>query len=205
MMESLSTTPRFIQPSKELNQKHGIDAKSPQTESAVSQKSNRIETKFTINSVKKQFNQSILQANLEVNVSVGNEPLALLYKAAIEGINKELEVELGENALQNSIASGLDVSPEATADRIVSLSTGFFSQYQKQNPELSDENAALAFSEIITKGIDKGFADARSILEGLKVLDGEIATNIDKTYNLVLEGLQIFVARNQNIENSSEA
>jgi len=47
---------------------------------------------------------------------------------------------------------------------------------------------------VISGGIDKGFKDARDILEGLNVLkEGNIAGNIDATYDLVQKGLQAFV------------
>lgn len=143
---------------------------------------------------KKQLNQSILQASLDVNLSAGNEPMALLFKTALEGVNKALEGELGPNAIQHSYAEGLDVSPQATADRIVQMSTAFFDRYQANHPDLSTEDALNSFVELIGGGIDKGFKEARDILEGLKVLDqGNIAANIDATYELVQKGLKAFV------------
>ena len=148
---------------------------------------------LTLGAIKKQNNNAILQANMQVSVSAGNESLSLLYKAAIEGINDQLKTEFGENAIQTVVDSELDVSPEATADRIVSLSTAFFSQYQEQNAEQSTEEAAKSFAEIITRGIDKGFSEAKDILAGLKVLEGGISDNIEMTYSLVQKGLQAFV------------
>ena len=41
-------------------------------------------------------------------------------------------------------------------------------------------------------GIDQGFAEARGILDGLGVLEGELKDNIDLTYDLVQQGLQAF-------------
>ncbi|MBT3308576.1 MAG: DUF5610 domain-containing protein [Gammaproteobacteria bacterium] len=142
---------------------------------------------------KQRMNAGIIQANLEASINSGNEPLALLYKAAIEGINEALEPTLGENAIQNAYGSGLDVTPEATADRIVSMSMAFFGEYQKVHPELSEEEAAIKFAEVMGGGIDQGFAEAREILDGLKVLEGDIASNIDTTYELVQAGLKAFV------------
>lgn len=143
---------------------------------------------------KKQLNQSILQASMDVSLSAGNQPMALLFKTAIEGINKVLEEELGPNAIQQAHDEGLDVSPQATADRIVQLSTAFFDKYQANHPELSTEKALDSFTKLIGSGIDKGFKEARSILEGLKVLkEGNIASNIDATYDLVQKGLKAFV------------
>jgi len=117
--------------------------------------------------------------------------MELLYKSAIEKLNANLEADFGSNAIQNS--AGLDVSPEATADRIVSLSTAFFDAFRQQNPEMDDEEALDEFMSTIGKGIEQGFAEARGVLEGLQVLEGNIATNIDSTYDLVQQGLQDFI------------
>ena len=141
---------------------------------------------------RKEFNAAILQANHEVSLSIKNEPLTLLYKTAIEAINKELETDLGENSIEKGYQQGLDVSPEATAGRILSFSTGLFSLYQQQHPELSEQEQVEQFVDIIGGGIDTGFSEARDILNGLCVLKGEIAENIEKTYQLVQEGLLAF-------------
>lgn len=150
-------------------------------------------TENTAASIKQQYNASILQANLNVSVSAGNESMTLLYKTAIEGINDVLKAEFGDNAIQNAYDSDLDVSPEATADRIISMSTAFFSIYREQNSEMSDEEAAKSFAEILSGGIETGFEEAREVLDGLSVLEGDIASNIDTTFNLVQKGLQAFV------------
>jgi len=142
---------------------------------------------------KNQLNAAILQSNADVSLSTGNESLSLLYKTAIDGINDALKETLGDNAIQEAYDSGLDVSPEATAERIISQSTAFFDAYQQQNPELSLEEAVVQFTDIISGGIDQGFGEARDILDGLQVLNGDIASNIDKTYQLVQDGLTSFV------------
>ena len=49
------------------------------------------------------------------------------------------------------------------------------------------------FVDVISGGIDQGFAEAREILDGLKVLNGDIASNIDATYELVQDKLAAFV------------
>jgi hypothetical protein len=55
------------------------------------------------------------------------------------------------------------------------------------------ETALNDFVKLIGGGIDKGFAEARQILDGLKVLEGDVASNVDKTYELVQAGLKAFV------------
>ena len=91
-------------------------------------------------------------------------------------------------------AASQDNSAEATANRIVSLSTGFFEAFKKQNPGMDNDAALEKFMGTISGGMEKGFSEARDILKGLNVLQGDIAGNIDKTYELVQKGYADFVA-----------
>jgi hypothetical protein len=146
-----------------------------------------------IDASKQALNVSILKASMEVSINTGNQSMGLLFKSAIEHLNQVLAPEFGDRAIENASESGLDVSPQATADRIVSLSTAFFGRYAENHPEKDIETALKDFSQLIGGGIEKGFAEARQILDGLKVLQGDIASNIDKTYELVQSGLKAFV------------
>lgn len=138
------------------------------------------------------LNQSIMQANEKVALQSGNKSLSLLYKTALEGINKELEPIFGSNAAQKIYDSGIDTSPEATAGRIVGFATSLFTLYQQQRPSDDQEQQLNDFMDVIGKGIEQGFADAIKILEGLKVFSGEVKSGVDTTYNLVMQGLQKF-------------
>lgn len=97
-----------------------------QVSAAVHDKNNIIKSEISSNTLRQQYNQSILKSGLELSISSGNEPLSLLYKAAIDGINDALKDEFGDNAIQNAYDSELNVSPEATANRIVEMSIAFF-------------------------------------------------------------------------------
>jgi hypothetical protein len=150
---------------------------------------------------KLQLNASIMQASLNVSIGSENEPLALLYKTAITNINEALKGQYGDDAIQN--AASQDNSAEATASRIVSLSTGFFDAFKKQNPDMDDDTALSKFMDTISGGMEKGFKEARDILEGLKVLGGDIAGNIDKTYELVQKGYADFIAAHSGKNNEA--
>jgi hypothetical protein len=141
---------------------------------------------------KQAQNTAILRANEQVSLRSNNDSLSLLYKTALEGINAELEPVMGENAAQKIYDSGIDTSPEATADRIVAFATGFYSRYKELNPGASEEETLDSFMQIIGGGIEKGFSDAKDILKGLKVYEGEIESGVDKTYGLVMQGLTSF-------------
>jgi len=142
---------------------------------------------------KTAFNQSILQANATVSISSGNESLALVYKTALEGINEVLKDQLGDNSLQTAYEAGLDVSPEATADRIVSQSTAFFEAFQQNHLDLKVDEALNEFAELIRGGIEQGFSESKDILASLQVLEGQVSADIDLTYDLVQAGITAFM------------
>ncbi|MBG6220358.1 MULTISPECIES: DUF5610 domain-containing protein [unclassified Janthinobacterium] len=157
------------------------------------QQKDGVKTEMSVNERSKlQLNASIMQASMNVSIASENAPLALLYKTAITNINEALKGQYGEDAIGN--AASQDNSAEATASRIVSLSTGFFDAYKKQNPGLDDATALSKFMDTISGGMEKGFKEARDILSGLNVLNGDLASNIDKTYELVQKGYADFIA-----------
>lgn len=141
---------------------------------------------------------SNIKANDNLGKSIANNPMALLYKTAIEEINKQLEPVLGKNAAQSAYESNVDVSPEATADRIVKGATAFYSAFKTQNSELSDDASLTEFLTVIGSGIEQGFAEAKDILNSLSVLDGDIENNIDLTYDFVQQGLADFKTQTLN-------
>ena len=160
------------------------------------------EKKFSVSDSNSELNLSILQVSFNISDGNGDGAMALLFKTALEGINDSLKAEFGDNAIQKAYEQGVDVSPEATSERIVQMSTAFFDAYYSTRQDMPLEEALKSFVEVIGGGIDQGFKEARDILGGLKVLEGDIAGNIDKTYDLVQQGLQSFV---ENYQASQEA
>jgi hypothetical protein len=142
---------------------------------------------------KKQLNAAIIESSLKFNTTIGDQPLSLVLKTALQGINEALKESGVDNSVEDAYESGVDFSPEATADRIISFSTQFLSSYREQHPEMSEEESLSAFVDIISDGIEQGFGEAKDILGGLNVLEGDITQNIDKTYELVQSGLKDFV------------
>ncbi|MDR1889472.1 MAG: DUF5610 domain-containing protein [Zoogloeaceae bacterium] len=141
----------------------------------------------------RRLNQQILEASANVSLAAGQQSQALLFRSAIEHINSLLEPELGANAIQ-SAATGQDNSAEATANRILSLSTAFYDSYAKQHPGEDPEKLARDFVSLIRGGFEKGYGEAKNILEGLKVFDGEVKSGVTKTYELVQQGYDNFLA-----------
>ncbi|MEV4780968.1 DUF5610 domain-containing protein [Burkholderia sp. LMU1-1-1.1] len=141
---------------------------------------------------KAQLNASIVQASLTVSLNSSNEPMSVVLKTALTGINEALKDQFGDNAIENAVSQ--DNTPEGTASRIVSLSTAFYDAFKQQHPGEDEEVLLNKFIDTLKKGVDQGFGEARDVLEGLKVLGGEVASNIDKTYELVQKGFEDFIA-----------
>lgn len=150
----------------------------------------------TVAETKARQNAAILQASLDVSLESKNQPLALLLKAAIAGINEMLKPQFGDNALQ--AAAGQDNTPSGTAGRIVSISTGFYDGFKQQHPGESADAVLTKFMDTIRGGFEKGAKEAQGILKGMGVLNGDIASNIDKALELVRQGYAAFEAAQRN-------
>ena len=90
--------------------------------------------------------------------------LVLTAREIVDRINELLKIKL-PNGIES--LKPQEVTPEATADRIVSGVTAFFDIYAKQHPDLSDEDLVTSFMDTIRGGVEQGYSDAYGILEGL--------------------------------------
>lgn len=148
-------------------------------------------------SVRQTTASQILQASAEVSIKAGDESQTLLFKSAISRINELLAPEFGDNALQ-AAAANQDNSAQATADRILSLSTGFYSAYAGQRQGDDAEQVLNDFVGVIRSGFEQGFNEAKDILKGLKVLEGDVASGIQNTWDLVQKGYDEFLNKQLN-------
>jgi len=131
------------------------------------------------------------QAADQTGFSVKNNPPELILQAAMEKINEMFAPHLGDGAVESAVASGQDMSPEATAERILSFATRIIGRAEADQADLSpDEQSSREqlFNNIQT-GVERGFEQARGILEGLQTLNGETKETVDATYAHVQSGL----------------
>ena len=152
---------------------------------------------------KAQFNTQIVQASLTVSISAGNEPQQLVLRSVVDKLNELLGD--GTDASPLDAASKQDNTPEGTAGRIVSLATAFYDAFAAKHPNDDESETAASFIDTIRSGVEQGFKDARGILESLSVLQGDVAGNVDKTYDLVMKGLDDFLAKFQPKETADAA
>jgi hypothetical protein len=169
------------------------DKSSETGKSTHGQEVSTVARKATASEMSKQItNANILAAHEKVSLESGDKSMNLLYKAAIEAINKELAPALGINATQKQADDGVDYSSKATAERIVSFATQFFPLHQERNKGMNLDEQLESFMGIIGGAIDQGFGEATDILKGLQVFQGDIEGGVNSTYELVQKGLKDF-------------
>lgn len=150
-------------------------------------------------------NSRILQASLQVSIQAGNDSLALLYRTAVDEINNVLAPELGPNAIQNAMSQ--DNSAQATAGRIVGLSTAMFNAYAARYPDKDMEVVAQDFVNVVRGGFEQGYKEAEDILNSLGVLSAgsPVAEGISQTFALVQKGYDDWLASKLASLRSDEA
>lgn len=85
-------------------------------------------------------------------------------------------------------ATPADFSPEKVAERVL----GFIDSVVNQ--AAGDDTRRSTLLRQARDGVEQGFQEARDILDGLGVLQGDIADNVDKTYALIQDGLDRLAA-----------
>lgn len=79
-----------------------------------------------------------------------------------------------------------EFTPEAVADRILGFVGNAVELARGQHGDIKAEQML----EQARKGIEQGFSDAKNILDGLGVFNGQIESNANATYDLLQKGLQ---------------
>ena len=83
------------------------------------------------------------------------------------------------------------MTPDATAERIVSGVTAFFDAYAKQNPDLEGEELIESFMKEVRSGVDKGYDEAFKILEDLGAFEFDgVKDGVQQTKALIESKLQ---------------
>ncbi len=131
-------------------------------------------------SIKADGGLDFLRARLE-------EKMGKLFEKAADK-NPELAAA-GPEAFFNT---STDVTPEATADRIVGFALGLRGIFSRQNTELSQDEMMARFETEIRRGINEGFGHARGVLGNLDLLNPEVEDNVDATWQLVQQKLSDF-------------
>ncbi len=115
------------------------------------------------------------------------ESMGALFEKAAEN-----NPELAAAGPASFFDTSTDITPEATADRIVGFALGLKGIYSQQNSDLSEDEMMAGFEAEIRQGISEGFEGARGILGGMDLLNGQTEDNVDLTWDLVQQKLGEF-------------
>jgi len=135
---------------------------------------------------------------LQVTTTLLREPLAAT-EAQINQLLEDSYAQLMERAGRSdylaSVANPTDLSPEATAGRILGGITGYiYEAYKLQNPEF-DVGRLEQFQTQVMRGFETGLGEAKSIIKAVGMLDDKLGEQIGQTEAKVREGLDAFFTR----------
>lgn len=134
--------------------------------------------------------KSLLVDAVNVNIRVdGGFANRVLNDSLNDKLNAMFQEAGMDTTVDSLLQSGVDFSPEATANRIVEFATGFFGQYQANNEGTGEGEQVEGFVAMIKGAVEEGFAGAQEMLEGLGEIDPDVQGGIDKTFDLVMKGI----------------
>ena len=162
-----------------------VNGITPLLDHSVAKPSGRRHTSIKSSSSRKaDFAQVLFNKDRNYAFKVYTEVTLKRLRAVVGAAAEKLGVDL----------EALDTSPEATSDRIAGFAISMFHIYQKQHPEMSEEEALAKYDGYIRKAVDKGFNEALKIIQGLCIDSPKIMDDISKTYDLVQQKLDNFFA-----------
>jgi hypothetical protein len=167
----MSIKPLFVDPLS--NQSINTSSSKPNLNT---QSSNNNENNVNLNTL-----SSRSSANKSIQAPSVAEARKLLNDQIIASLDKTLTQSNQTSLFELDPA---DFTPEKVAERILSFVGAAFSDI-----ETGDKTAQLEKLEQARVGIEKGFNDAKDILEGFGVFKDEIADNANETYDLLQQGL----------------
>ncbi len=127
-----------------------------------------------------------------------------LQEALSTRVGKALEEKLSAYGIDLNASAGIDMSSDATADRIVQGTTGLLGVFARQNPDLSESELVDKFEQTVRGAVKKGIGEALDILKGFKEFDSGIASMVDDTSRLVDQKFDAYFADLQDIDTTME-
>ncbi|MBF0622872.1 MAG: DUF5610 domain-containing protein [Magnetococcales bacterium] len=150
------------------------------------------------------YMEDVVSVTAFVDIERANETM---IDKIVAQLNAHLEESEGFQPIED--LNPADHTPEKTAEFIVASATGFFSAYTENHSDEESQAVLDGFVGLIRGAINEGFRQARSILQGMDVLNGSIKGGVDLTQRLVNEGLDKFyqdqIAMFQDVTDSDMA
>lgn len=181
-----------------------ISASTETTKDATTASGEVAAQKPTQSNMRASLNAQIVQASLQVSIKAGDNSQALLFRSALDSIYEALGEGFKSNIMPDYQMPSMNdennpyASPEGTANVILSFSLGLFASYSAGHKGEDESEMATNFIDLIRGGFEKGYKEATDILESLSVFDGNIKTDIEKTWELVQKGYDDWLSSQLN-------
>lgn len=161
------------------------------------------EQKPTASSLRSSFNAQIIEASLKVSIQAGDNPQGLLFRTSLESIYESIggfKSNINPDYKMPSMndANNPYATPEGTANVILSFSLGLYAQYSQSHQGEDEAEMATNFIELIRGGFEKGYGEAVDILKSISVFEGNVKSDIEKTWELVQKGYDDWLANKVN-------
>lgn len=143
------------------------------------------------------------QDRVELGVS-GQPTLKTVLELLTDRINSRIESSFpgSEGITIDQQTLSMDWSPEAVSDRIIGFATAFFGAFQSEHEDMSEGEALDGFTNLIRGAIEKGFSQAREILNSMSLLNRGVSETVNRTYDLTMEKLDSFAAERREALNA---
>ncbi|MBF0144050.1 MAG: DUF5610 domain-containing protein [Magnetococcales bacterium] len=135
---------------------------------------------------------SILLESFDATITTDDQ--GQITEILIQQMNASLEKTLGEVVATqpNEVVTPEIYSPEWTADFILDAATSLFPAYTANHPDTEAQKRLEEFLSLVKGAIERGFAGARETLSAMGLINPESDKEIDRTFDLVMEGLGTF-------------
>lgn len=155
--------------------------------------------KPTATNMRASQNAMIIEASLKVSVKAGDNPQGLLFRSSLESIYESIggfESKINPDYQMPSMndANNPFATPEGTAGVILGFSLGLYERFAASHKGEDEAEVAAKFIETVRGGFEKGYGEAVDILEALNVFEGNVKSEIQKTWDLVQKGYDDWLA-----------
>jgi len=123
----------------------------------------------------------------------------VLTDSVEDKLNTALEKAGLDMRAEDLLQEGLDVTPEATAQRITEFAVSFYEGYKQNNADVEGEEQLSGFVDLVKGAVEEGFADAREVLEGIGRIPDQVSQDMDRTLELTMEGIDAFAEEQRTL------
>ena len=127
----------------------------------------------------------------QIIFSATKNPVSVILQSIMDKVDEVFTPYLGEHGVEKAIDSEIAMSPQTAAGHIISFANHLIGKAEiaQLDLPLEEQQTREQLFRHVQRGIEQGFGQARTILEGIDALHGETLDTVANTYALVQQGL----------------